>query len=80
MMGIPRSQEQFVFDRTNVILGFTDPEYVDDIEDPMGATMAILTAGQELAQLVTELSEARIADPGNDLVSALRRARSTAST
>ena len=35
MMGIPRSQEQFVFDRTNVILGFTDPEYVDDIEDPM---------------------------------------------
>ena len=37
----------------------------------MGVTMAILTAGQELAQLVTELSEARIADPGNDLVSAL---------
>ncbi|MBN2622824.1 MAG: cytochrome P450, partial [Acidimicrobiales bacterium] len=71
MMGIPRSQEQFVFDRTNVILGFTDPEYVDDIEDPMGVTMAILTAGQELAQLVTELGEARIADPGNDLVSAL---------
>jgi methyl-branched lipid omega-hydroxylase len=71
MMGIPRSQEQFVFDRTNVILGFTDPEYVEDIEDPMGVTMAILTAGQELAQLVTELGEARIADPGNDLVSAL---------
>jgi cytochrome P450 len=71
MMGIPRSQEQFVFDRTNVILGFTDPEYVDDIEDPMAVTMAILTAGQELAQLVTELGEARIADPGNDLVSAL---------
>ena len=71
MMGIPRSQEQFVFDRTNVILGFTDPEYVDDIEDPMAVTMAILTAGQELAQLVIELGEARIADPGNDLVSAL---------
>ncbi len=71
MMGIPRSQEEFVFDRTNVILGFTDPEYVDDIEDPMGVTMSILTAGQDLAALVTELGEARIEDPGNDLVSAL---------
>jgi cytochrome P450 len=71
MMGIPRSQEQFVFDHTNVILGFTDPEYVDDIEDPVGVTSAILTAGAELAQLVSELGEARIKDPGNDLVSAL---------
>jgi cytochrome P450 len=71
MMGIPRSQEQFVFDRTNVILGFTDPEYVDDIDDPMGVTMAILNAGQDLAALVSELGEARIKDPGNDLVSAL---------
>jgi cytochrome P450 len=71
MMGIPRSQEQFVFDRTNVILGFTDPEYVTDIEDPAGVTTAILTAGAELAQLVSELGESRIEDPGNDLVSAL---------
>ena len=71
MAGIPRSQEQFVFDRTNVILGFTDPEYVADVEDPMGVTAAILTAGAELAQLVNELGEARIKDPGDDLVSAL---------
>jgi methyl-branched lipid omega-hydroxylase len=71
MMGIPRSQEQFVFDRTNVILGFTDPEYVDDLEDVAGVTTAILMAGAELAQLVTELGEARLKDPGNDLVSAL---------
>jgi methyl-branched lipid omega-hydroxylase len=71
MMGIPRSQEQFVFDRTNVILGFTDPEYVDDLEDPMGVTAAILTAGAELAQLVQELGEARQRDPRNDLVTAL---------
>jgi cytochrome P450 len=28
MMGIPESQNQFVFDQTNVILGLTDPEYV----------------------------------------------------
>jgi cytochrome P450 len=71
MMGIPRSQERFVFDRTNVILGFTDPEYVADIDDPMAITAAILTAGGELAQLVNELGEARIKDPGDDLVSAL---------
>jgi cytochrome P450 len=71
MMGIPRSQEQFVFDRTNVILGFTDPEYVADLEDPMGVTAAILTAGAELAQLVQELGEARQSDPRNDLVTAL---------
>src|SRR5918994_985255 len=71
MMGIPRSQEQFVFDRTNVILGFTDPEYVADIEDPTAVTTAILTAGAELAMLVNELGEARQKDPGNDLVSAL---------
>ena len=71
MAGIPRSQEQFVFDRTNVILGFTDPEYVTDVEDAAVVTTAILTAGAELAQLVNELGEARIKDPGDDLVSAL---------
>src|SRR5918994_1488571 len=48
MMGIPRSQEQFVFDHTNVILGFTDPEYVD-IDDPLAVTGAILTADPALA-------------------------------
>ena len=71
MMGIPRSREQFIFDRTNVILGFTDPEYVPDIEDPAAVTGAILTAASELAQMVQELGEARQRDPGNDLVSAL---------
>src|SRR5262249_53338986 len=71
MMGIPRSQEQFIVDRTNVILGFTDPEYVDDINDQMGVTAALLTAGAELAQLVQELGEARQRDPRNDLVTAL---------
>ncbi|MGH9112302.1 MAG: cytochrome P450, partial [Acidimicrobiales bacterium] len=71
MMGIPRSEEEYIFDRTNVILGFTDPEYVDDLDDPVAVTGAILTAGAELAQMVQELGEARQRDPGNDLVSAL---------
>ena len=71
LMGIPRSQEQFVFERTNVILGFTDPEYVPDNDDPFAVVTALLTAGQELATMVSELAEHRAANPGNDLVTAL---------
>ncbi len=71
LMGIPRSEEQFIFDRTNVILGFTDPEYVADTEDPATVTGALLTAGQELASMVQELAEARVRDPQNDLITAL---------
>ena len=63
MMGIPRSYEQFVFDRTNIILGFTDPEYVDNVEDAAGVTMAILAAGAAPAQLVSGVGEARLKDP-----------------
>lgn len=70
MMGIPRSQEQFIFDRTNVILGLGDPEYVPD-QTEAGITAALIAAAQELTMLVTELSEARIKDPQNDLTTAL---------
>ena len=74
LMGIPRSQEQFIFERTNTILGFTDAEYVapgDDPEDPTPYLMAILAAGQELQAMVEELAQARIAEPANDLITAL---------
>jgi cytochrome P450 len=71
LMGLPRSQEEFIFDRTNVILGFTDPEYVADIENPAAVTGALLTAGQDLASMVRELAEARTRDPQNDLITAL---------
>ena len=71
LMGIPRSQEQFIFDRTNVILGFTDPEYVTDLEDPAAVMGALLTAGQDLASMVQELAEDRVRNPQNDLISAL---------
>ena len=30
LMGIPRSEERYIFDRTNVIVGDMDPEYVPD--------------------------------------------------
>jgi cytochrome P450 len=70
MMGIPRSQEQFIFDRTNVILGLGDEEYVPD-QTEAGIMTALLGAAQDLANLITELGEARLKDPQNDLTTAL---------
>jgi len=70
LMGIPRSEEKFIFDRTNVILGFTDPEYVPD-EDPGKVIGALLTAGAELAGVVTEIGEDRIRNPQDDITTAL---------
>jgi methyl-branched lipid omega-hydroxylase len=75
MMGIPRSEEQFVFDRTNVILGFTDPEYVPANEDgtlnEANIIAALLTAGQELSTMVMELGAERQRNPVDDLTTAL---------
>src|SRR5262245_40312551 len=68
MMGIPESQHSFVFDRTNVILGAGDPEYVPD---QTKIIEAILSAGFELAQLVQELGRERSKNPTEDLTSAL---------
>jgi methyl-branched lipid omega-hydroxylase len=69
MMGIPRSQEKFIFDRSNIILANGDPEYVS--EDPNQVLIQLLTAGQELATLVTELGEERVKNPKEDLTTAL---------
>jgi methyl-branched lipid omega-hydroxylase len=70
MMGIPQSEEKFVFDRTNVILGANDPEYVP--EQTEGAVMvALLTAGQELAQMVQELGADRQRNPQDDMITRL---------
>ncbi|NLV55360.1 MAG: cytochrome P450 [Acidimicrobiales bacterium] len=70
LMGIPRSEEKFVFDRTNIILGLADEEYVPD-QTVTGIMTAVLTAGQELAGLVSELGTARQKEPTDDMVSAL---------
>jgi cytochrome P450 len=68
MMGIPESQTRFVFERTNVILGLGDPEYV-----PPGSNLmvAALTAGKALADLMNELAAERRKRPKDDLTSAL---------
>ncbi len=68
MMGIPASEYRYVFDRTNVILGATDPEYVADLSL---AIPAILQAGQELATLAEDLAGFRERQPTDDLTSVL---------
>jgi len=68
MMGIPVSEYRFVFDRSNIILGAADPDYVADLAD---AVPAIFQAGQELAALVANLAGFRREQPTEDLTSAL---------
>jgi cytochrome P450 len=70
MMGISRSEEKFIFDRTNVILGLSDPEYVPD-QTEGGVMTALLTAARDLSVMITELGEARIKDPKDDVTTAL---------
>ena len=68
LMGIPESHYEFVFDRTNIILGAGDPEYVAETDN---ALLAILTAGQELTELMNEVAEAKRGGDGTDLTSVL---------
>jgi cytochrome P450 len=53
-----------------VILGLGDEEYVPD-QTEAGIMTALLGAAQDLANLITELGEARQRDPQNDLTTAL---------
>ena len=71
LMGVPESQYRFVFDRTNVILGATDPEYVPDQTDIL---TAMLTAGGDLATLMQEVAESKRGGDGTDLTSQLMNA------
>ncbi len=70
MMGVPEDKYQYVFERSNVILGAGDPEYVGEIgEDEMVG--ALLVAGGELAALMEEMAADRKGNPTDDLTSAL---------
>jgi len=69
MMGIPDDRYEMVLANTNMILSGSDPEFLS--EDLDVAVTQILTAGQDLAELVTGLAAARGQAPGDDLVSAL---------
>jgi len=72
MMGIGDEHFEMVLRNTNVILAGADPEFVS--EDIDTAVTQILTAGSDLAALVTNLSSEREGSPGDDLISALATA------
>ena len=72
LMGIPASQHRYVFDRTNIILGPSDPEYIPDAGN---IYVALLQAGKELAGLMHELAAERAEHPTDDLTSALLNAQ-----
>jgi methyl-branched lipid omega-hydroxylase len=65
MMGIPRESWNRILELTNVILG--DQETIPDV----GALMAAVL---EMAQIAREVGEDRLADPQDDLVSAMMSA------
>jgi cytochrome P450 len=68
MVGIPESQTHFVFEKTNLILGLGDPEYLQEGTNPLAAA---LQAGSELAALMREMAEERRSNPREDLTTAL---------
>jgi cytochrome P450 len=69
MMGIPERDYQFVFERSNMILGGFDPEYTGD--DMENIATRLLNAGMELQQLVQDLAAQRAEHPTSDLTSSL---------
>lgn len=69
LLGIPRSQYDFVLRQSNIVLSGGDPEYVPD--DPGQWLMAFVQAGAELATLMRDLARHRVEHPIDDLTSAL---------
>jgi cytochrome P450 len=68
MMGVPESEYETVFRCSNVILSNGDPEFVPEGSDPV---LAFLTAGQELTDLMGDISKHRVDNPTEDLTTAL---------
>jgi methyl-branched lipid omega-hydroxylase len=67
MMGIPPSEYQWVFDKTNVVLGASDPEYGGDI-------MQAFLAAQELWSYAQELRADRMTTPRDDITTKISHA------
>ena len=67
MLGIPREDNQFIFDCTNHLLGGLDPEYNPTVEDMMAG-------GWNMWNYAQELGAKRLADPQDDITSALMHA------
>jgi cytochrome P450 len=67
MMGIPAEDEKQIFGWTNVILGAGDPDYGGTLDVLMGAALAMF-------QYAQALGEDRLANPRDDVTSAMMHA------
>jgi cytochrome P450 len=67
MMGIPSSDYQWVFDKTNIVLGASDPEYGGLITDAFAAAYELWTYAQELRA-------DRMANPRDDITTQIAQA------
>ena len=67
MMGIPESDEETIFNWTNVILGTGDPEYVGTFED-------LVRVGGEIYSYALALGEDRLTSPRDDIASVMMHA------
>ena len=67
MMGIPESDEEMIFNWTNVILGVGDPEFVGTFED-------LVRVGGEIFSYALALGEDRLKNPRNDIASVMMNA------
>jgi cytochrome P450 len=68
MMSIPASLYDFVLAKSNIILSSGDPEYIPEGSDLI---QAFMTAGAELAGMMSEIGAHKRQHPGDDLTSAL---------
>jgi cytochrome P450 len=67
MLGVPAEDEQQIFDWTNVILGVGDPDFGQSLDDLIAAAMGMY-------QYAHALGEDRLANPREDITSALMQA------
>jgi cytochrome P450 len=72
MMGIGDEHYDMVLRNTNIILSGADPEFIS--EDMDTAVTQLLTAGKDLADLVTGMAAQRAEHPQDDLITALASA------
>ena len=71
MMGLPSDDYEFLFQRSNTVVGGLDPDYVP----PAQAGTAVLQASRELGDYIGRLSEERKARPRDDLITKLAHAQ-----
>jgi cytochrome P450 len=72
MMGIGDDHYDMVLRNTNIILSGSDPEFIS--EDMDTAIAQLLTAGKDLADLVTAIAADRAEHPQDDVITALANA------